>query len=217
MRIARTALTSRLLPALCLVVVLVLDAVARAHSWGLFVIGVLDEPAHLATALLVLVAAAGSHRLSSHPKFTLAALIAAMAIDLDHLPLYAGVPVDIDGGRPFTHSLATVVVLAAAVAAVRRFRPVLLGLAAGVLLHFVRDVATGPGVSLCWPVWDQRIDVPYRAYLIMLSACALVGTLRAVADRRLAPNRNLGAPDDQRSADAGRGRFRLFLDVAVHP
>lgn len=206
MRIARTALTSRLSPALCLAVVLLLDAVARARSWGLFVTGVLDEPAHLATALLVLVAAAGPLRLSSHPRFIWAALTAAVAIDVDHLPLYAGVPVDIDGGRPFTHSLATVVALLAAAAAVRRFRrfrPVLLGAATGVLLHFVRDLATGPGVSLCWPVWDQRIDVPYSAYVVVLSACAAVGTLRAVLGCRRMPNRNLGATEDQRSADVG--------------
>lgn len=183
MRHARAALTSRLLPVLALAVILLLDVVARLRDWSVPVIGVLDEPAHVATALLVLLAVAGPRRLLAHLPFSCAAVIGSVAIDLDHLPLYAGVHVAVDGGRPFTHCLLTAVLLAAACGAVRRYRPILIGLATGVLLHLLRDLATGPGVSLFWPVRSGRIDLPYAAYCVVLALCAGVATVRAAAER----------------------------------
>ena len=199
MRIARTALTSRLLPLIALAVVVLLDEVTRSRHWGVAMTGVLDEPAHLATAVLVLLAAAGPRRLLAHPGYSCAAVIASVAIDLDHVPMYEGLRVGVDGGRPFTHCLLTAFVLAAAGLAVRTFRPVLLGLATGVLLHLLRDLATGPGVSLFWPVWPTRIELPYVAYLIILAGCALIATMRAWNERRKAP----GGANDQRHATIG--------------
>ena len=200
MRLTRTVLASPLLPILALAVVVLLDLVAGSRRWGVAMAGLLDEPAHLATALVVLVAAAGPRRLLAHPPFTGAALLASVAIDIDHVPLYAGLPVGVDGGRPFTHCLLTPIVLAVAGVAVRRFRPVLLGLATGVLLHLLRDLATGPGVSLWWPVWPQRIELPYLAYLAVVAGCALAATLRAAAERRQTP----GGTQDRRHASIGR-------------
>jgi inner membrane protein len=100
------------------------------------------------------------------------------------VPLYAGAHVAVDGGRPFTHCLLTAVVLAAAAGVAGRFRPVLLGLATGVLLHLLRDLPTGPGVSLFFPVWSKRIEMPYAAYVIVLVVCAVVATLRVTVRRR---------------------------------
>ncbi len=199
MRIARAALTSWLLPVPALAVVLLLDLIARSRDWSVPVIGVLDEPAHLATALLVLLAVAGPRWLLDHLPYSCSAAIASVAIDLDHLPLYAGLPVAVDGGRPFTHCLLTAVVLAAAGLVVRRWRPILIGLSTGVLLHLMRDLPTGPGVSLFWPVSSARFEMPYAAYLLALALCAAVAMVRAAAERRPAP----GGANDQHHATIG--------------
>jgi len=58
-------------------------------------------------------------------------------------------------GRPVTHSLSTVVLVVVAAAAFRRHRAVLAGAAAGLLIHFARDIAEGPpGVRMLWPLSD---------------------------------------------------------------
>src|SRR4051812_534468 len=133
----------------------------------------LDEPAHLATAALLL-AAAGTLRQS---RAVLFALTASVAIDADHLPLYAGAPMGAQG-RPPTHSLVTPIVLAVAGLAVRRWRSELLGCAVGVGLHLVRDIATGPGIPLAWPITGRAFEVPYPAYLALLVAAAAATTGR---------------------------------------
>jgi inner membrane protein len=196
MRIATAVLTFRLLPALALASVALLDLIAHSRSWGLLVIGALDEPAHVATALLVLLAVAGPRRLLAHPRLSGAAIVGSVAIDLDHLPLYAGLPVDVAGGRPFTHCLLTAVVLAAAALAIARFRSILTGLATGVLLHLVRDLPTGPGVSLFWPVSPTRFEMPYAVYAVILVGCAGIATLRVSAERRQTRS---GAEDPRRA------------------
>lgn len=176
-------MTRRTLPLLAVALVLLLDGVAAVRSWGVPVVGGLDEPAHLLTAA-VLLTAAGGRRVWTRTTFVLSALVGAVAIDLDHIPLYLGVPgVAVHGGRPFTHSLATAAVLAAAGLAVPRRRRLLLGLATGVLLHLVRDLGTGPGVPLLWPLSDMVVRVPYVAYAGVLAALA------TVAGARLAPTR----------------------------
>ena len=178
----RTGLRSPFLPVLLLIVVVGLDAVAQ-RRWNLLAEALLDEPAHLATALLVLTAAAGPGWLLSHKVFTVSASIASVAIDVDHIPLYARVPhIAVDGGRPFTHSLATVVLLVSVAFAARRARTVALGLATGVVLHLFRDLASGPGVSLFWPLSATRMHLPYGAYLTALFLLAAIGTVRAVLD-----------------------------------
>jgi inner membrane protein len=68
------------------------------------------------------------------------------------------------GGRGY--SLA----LLALAAAVRRWRAAWGGLAVGVLLHFVRDVATGPGLPLLWPLPLYRVLLPYQTYPLVVTA-----------------------------------------------
>ncbi|HET7244625.1 MAG TPA: metal-dependent hydrolase [Streptosporangiaceae bacterium] len=153
-------------PLLVAGVALVFDALNRHVDFGLLSTGPLDEVAHLATAALGLSVLAC---LADAPsRFYVAALIASVAIDLDHIPLYLG-PVGDDGQRPVTHSLATVVVFAVAAAVSRRHRAVLAGVAAGLVLHFARDMAEGPpGVRLLWPLDGRAWTASYGWFLGMI-------------------------------------------------
>ena len=113
-------------PGLLAGVALAFDAADRRVPFNILISGLLDEPAHLATAalgLLVLACLVDVPR-----RFYVAALIASAAIDLDHIPLYLGL-LGNDGQRPVTHSLSTVVVVAVAAAISRRHRAVLAGVA----------------------------------------------------------------------------------------
>lgn len=181
----RATLRSPFVPVLLLFVVVGLDAIAASRRWHVLAAGLLDEPAHLATAALVLLAVAGPRWLALHRGFTIAACLASVAIDVDHIPLYARIPhIAVDGGRPFTHSLLTVAVLLLVALTVRRSRPVALGLAAGVALHLFRDLASGPGVSLFWPLDAAGLHLPYAVYVSMLVVVTAIATVRSATDRR---------------------------------
>ena len=149
-----------------------LDA-AMAGQEPLLVTAVLDEPAHLLTAGLLLAAVLPGRARAVVPW----ALAGAVLIDLDHLPFYLWGALSTEGaGRPVTHSLATAAALAAAAAVVAsgRLRTALSGLALGVGLHLVRDLATGPGVPLWWPVEDAGVLVPHAWYALVLGVAAAV-------------------------------------------
>lgn len=175
------------LPGALVGAIAVLDLVNRATPFQVLLTGLLDEPAHLATAALVLLGVAGGPRLARHPVLTVSALAASMLIDIDHVPLYAGVPHIADGGgRPFSHSLTTVAVLGAVWLATGRRWPVLAGAAIGVCLHFVRDVATGPGLQLFWPATSEVIRLPYAWYFVVVVALGVAASARALRDRHRA-------------------------------
>ena len=153
-------------PVLLAVVALGFDAVDRRVPFGLLSTGLLDEVAHLATAALGLLVLA--ELIDAPRRFYAAALVASVAIDLDHIPLYLGLLPD--DGRPVTHSLATVVVFAGAAAASRRHRALLAGAATGLVLHFARDVAEGPpGVRLLWPLQGQAWTASGWWFLAMIA------------------------------------------------
>ena len=154
------------------------DLLISSRHWSVPMLGLLDEPAHLTTAALLLASVGALRR----GRPVLITLVASVALDLDHLPLYAGAPMGA-GGRPPTHSLATVAALAAAGLLLKRRRSDLLACAAGVTLHLVRDLATGPGVPLFWPVSARAIEVPYPAYAAMLLAAGAAAS--AAARRRI--------------------------------
>ncbi len=145
-----------------------LDAALAAGREALPVTAALDWPAHVVTAGLFLAALLPERARAVVPW----ALFGAVLIDLDHIPFYLwGALSTEDAGRPVTHSLATVIVLAVAAAmGPRRLRPALYGLSLGVCLHLVRDVATGPGVPLWWPVEDGGVLLPYWIYALVLGA-----------------------------------------------
>jgi inner membrane protein len=162
-------------PAGILAGVLALDGVRSRLQFNLLVSGGSDELCHLATACLTLCAAASWPTLLRHRTVVLSALVASVGIDVDHVPLYAGVSHIASGGRPYTHSLATVAVTLAIALTMPRARPVLTGVALGFCLHFLRDIATGPGLPLWWPISTDNVRCPYVLYecvLLALSACA---------------------------------------------
>ena len=108
-----------------------------------------------------------------------------MAIDLDHLPgllgwhgLTQGTP------RPYTHSLATPVALIAVGALLGgRAKPIAFGAAFGVCAHLFRDLCTGPGLALAWPLSGAVVRLPYLAFAagLILTAVAIIA---ATARRR---------------------------------
>jgi inner membrane protein len=167
-------------PAALVVVVVLLDLAVERVGGSALVVGLLDEPAHLATAALVLLA------LPSFPlRATVLVLVGSVGLDVDHIPLYLHVPhVAAAGGRPVTHSLLSVAVLLLAAGLAPRGRPYLLPLAGGVLLHFVRDIATGPGIPLLWP-YNHAVLLPYELYLAILIALTLFATAKRLHILRL--------------------------------
>lgn len=165
----------RLLPWAALGLIAVLDAIQFSGPLPVVVTGLLDEPAHLLTALLALWALAPR---DTSARAWLLALLGSVAIDVDHVPLYlTHGAFAVGGGRPPTHSLITLVVLTLLAFTSRRLRP-LLPFAVGVGLHFLRDVATGPGIALFWPGDDGAVQLPYWAYATTVAALAALATAR---------------------------------------
>jgi inner membrane protein len=159
-------------PILLAGIALAFDAADRRVQFSILNTGPLDEVAHLATAALGLLVLACF--IDVPRRFYVAALIASVAIDLDHIPLYLGLLGNQDQ-RPVTHSLATVLVFAGAAAVSRRHRAVLAGVATGLFLHFARDIAEGPpGVRLFWPVQDTAWTASFLWFLGMIIALTTV-------------------------------------------
>ena len=163
---------------LLLVLVLAVDGLLRAVPVPRVVLGLLDEPAHLATTALLLTAWTALRARPLPRAVVVGALAASVVIDLDHVPQdLLGSSVLTDGTpRPYSHSLTTAGALGAAAWAVRA-RPAagyLTGGALGVLLHLWRDLATGQ-VSLLWPLTPAAAAVPYLLYAGSLAVAATVG------------------------------------------
>ena len=202
-------------PLLLAGVALAFDALNRQVEFGLLSTGPLDEVAHLATAalgLMVLVCFIDAPR-----RFYAAALVASVAIDLDHIPLYLGLLPD-RGQRPITHSLATMVVIASAAAVSRRHRAVLAGAATGLVLHFARDLAEGPpGVRILWPVQQTAWTVSYWWFLgmiIVFTAARLILVSTGVPRTRV---RLFQPQSPSGSADPGPAVVRLEHETGVSP
>jgi inner membrane protein len=105
------------------------------------------------------------------------AIASSVLVDLDHLPSEV-----IDSNawmngvqRPYGHSLLTVLILFASFLVSRRI--ILAATAMGVVLHFARDIATGPGLPLTWPVSDTMVRVPYALYSTGLTLAAIIVAL----------------------------------------
>jgi hypothetical protein len=185
-----TAGRARLGPApLAFATVAVLDLLRpRAKSYA--VLGVLDEPAHTATSVVLVEALEAVRGRPLPTAFKLGCLIGGNLIDADHVPhavfgstvLTAGTP------RPYPHSVLTVTTLVALARATRRSPTcsgLLAGAAVGVSGHFLRDLGTGR-VPLAWPLTRRGYAYRYRVYFAVLTAAAA----GAAARRRLRP-----APD----------------------
>ena len=167
MRARLSALSQRLSKDLTPLQVLACAAVLFSADWAFrqsggsfFPGGLLDEAAHFTTALLLLQALPSKQR----AKIILPALFASVAIDVDHIPQYLGYYFFTAGTpRPYTHSLLTIAVLLTIAFAVRRHRLLFLGLALGVALHFLRDLAEGNGNGIAAPVAIHRPRVQLSA------------------------------------------------------
>lgn len=154
-------------PVLLAAVALVFGAAEQRVQFDLWGTGLLDEISHLATAALGLLVL--SRLVDAPRRFYVAALIASVAIDLDHIPEYLGWLGD-PAQRPVTHSLATVALVTAAAAASRRHRAVLAGAATGLMLHFARDIAEGPpGVRMLWPLQETAWTASYWWFLGLIA------------------------------------------------
>ena len=150
-----------------------------------------DEPAHLATGLLFVLALLTLVR-SRQPSlsFLAAAVVGSVALDLDHVPellgwhgLTAGVP------RPYTHSLVAPLALIVVGALVGgRIRPIAFGVGA----HLVRDLCTGPGVAVLWPLSSAAVRLPYLIFvasLVLTAAAIVVAARRSPSPSRLGGRR----------------------------
>jgi len=64
----------------------------------------------------------------------------------------------------------------------------MLGLAFGISAHLLRDLATGPGVPLFWPLSGAAVELPYVAFVAALLAAALspLASMRPFAAGRTA-------------------------------
>jgi hypothetical protein len=162
----------------------VTDHVVRQQQLPFLARGLMDEPCHLATAMIVLGALTRWRGRPPSGPFVWAMLSAPVLIDLDHLPLEFGSAVLTAGTpRPYTHALWVLVLLIVAAAAARRRHQVsggaragmVAGIAAGaawgVAAHFLRDVATAP-IALWWPVSSAGVQVPGYWYLAALLVLA---------------------------------------------
>jgi inner membrane protein len=128
---------------------------------------------------LLLLAAARLDWIREHAREVAVGLACTLLVDVDHIPLYAGMSEIARGGRPFRHSLTTVAVLLVVAAVLpRASRRWLLLAAVGLCVHFVRDVATGPGLPLWWPLSDLDVRAPEEWYETALRVVAVVGTAR---------------------------------------
>lgn len=169
----------------CGAVFLLADWADQRAGGSFFPGGLLDEPAHFLTALLLLQLLPARRR----RRVALPALVASVAIDLDHVPQYLGYQfLTVGTPRPYTHSLATLVALLVLALAIRRHRTLFIGLALGLVLHFFRDLAEGNGgggVALFWPLSDHAYNYPHPTNAAVM-ACVTVAVLGRGIVRRWA-------------------------------
>ncbi|MGN6167902.1 MAG: metal-dependent hydrolase [Solirubrobacteraceae bacterium] len=164
----------------CVAVIAVSDFVLWRWRGPPFVIlALLDEPAHAATGLVAL----GAVGVIFEVPIVLAVLAGSVVIDLDHIPDQLGSDFLLVGHgihtRPYTHSLATVVVLAAVALLVGgNARKLMLVAALALVMHFFRDIAEprGSGAPLLWPLSDRVYTLGYGWYaggVVLLATIAL--------------------------------------------
>lgn len=171
------------MPPACWLLVIILD-ILLDRTPNYFWLGVVDEPAHLLTSLIVVLAVAALVTAirpnAPSPTWALSALLAGNLIDADHVPQVLGYyGLTEHTPRPYTHSLSTVVLLlTVALFSHGRRRSVLAGVALGVAGHLFRDAGTAP-VALLWPFTAHPFDYPEATYTAILLVIALIpATLR---------------------------------------
>jgi hypothetical protein len=135
----------------CLATIAVADYVIHRRTPRWILIGLLDHPAHVATAMLL------------RRRWDAAYLAGSVLPDLDHVPLlFRPAKPTMEDPRPVTHCLLSV----APAAALNR------DAAAGMLAHYVRDLGVGTGVPLLWPLTRRPFNLPYVAYAVLVLTAA---------------------------------------------
>ena len=139
------------------------------------------------------------------------ALFASVLIDMDHVPGRLGVDVLTAGTpRPYTHSLLTIAVVLVGALLWRRRRDVLLGVALGLGIHFLRDLAEpGSGVALLWPFSDRSFNVPHASYVVAMLAVVAVDAYRCRVQRTAATRQSLPEYSRRGASVSGARRPRL--------
>lgn len=190
--------------------VLFLHPLLIALDAPLVVVGVLDWAAHSATAILLLV----NLPFALPARMLVAALLASVAIDLDHIPQYLGEQFLTAGTpRPYTHSLASILAALAVAGFLRRdaHRAIAVGVALGLVAHLARDVATGPGIAVLWPLTSAGVRIPFWLEAAALAALAtrawlLADRLGPIAASSGASPRRRGTRALRRARGAGSDR-----------
>ncbi len=136
----------------------------------------LDEPAHVANGVLAL----GALGLALGPQVIVVMAGASVLIDFDHLPEVLGWHFLERGVQtPYTHSVATLIVVGAIALLLRgRARQLVLIALLALAVHFFRDAAEpcGCGESVLWPVSHRTILLGYwwyAAFVVVLAGLAL--------------------------------------------
>jgi hypothetical protein len=167
-----------MLPLALLAAVALDDALLMPRAPSYAVLGLLDEPAHLATSLILLFGVTALWSRGGRPVrtgFAVGLLLAGNLIDVDHVPQVLGSNVITAGTpRPYSHSV-TLLLLLVLIALVGRgrVRAVAAGVAVGVTGHLTRDLGTSP-IALFWPLDPGGMTIPHSLYLALLAGCALV-------------------------------------------
>lgn len=143
----------RWVPPLAVGLILFVDRRIWTEDIRLPIKAVADESAHIATTLCLL-----SLLRPKRPRdFFAGAMVGSVALDVDHLPLYA--MYEKPSARPVSHSLVTVALVAGLAArSTGRRRGFLQGVSFGLASHLLRDVLTG-GAPLFWPVSGRKVMI----------------------------------------------------------
>lgn len=154
------------------------DAFLLRHGLPRPIEAILDESAHLITALLL---ADGLGRTAR--EVLIGGALGATMLDADHIPMELGRDLlTRDAGRPVTHSLPALCLLSLAAAASGRWRLRIGSAAFGLATHMVRDLATG-GMPLWWPLTRRKATIPYAWYAALLIGLLAAGNARRIGVR----------------------------------
>jgi membrane-bound metal-dependent hydrolase YbcI (DUF457 family) len=155
--------------------ILATDQAMPESGRPIWLVGALDELAHLATGIVAL----GTLGPVVDGSLARGLIGASVLLDVDHIPQYAGANwlTQSRTARPYPHSLATLIAATAAFGALRRRAPhsdptaAALGVVLGLSAHFLRDLgAPATGVPLLWPFDNHAFSISYGHYVAALTA-----------------------------------------------